>query len=222
MEEFFKLFAVLKHSTLSTRRALFVCLLVLPVSACTQKFKDLGATVDNAVFGEKDIQLSEQELRASPYASLYARVDDGRQIHMVLAFAETDPLTGKQLLKWMSADRAMIVTLEGRIVKTLALPDANLAGLTLDSDRASYDWQPGYRYGYTAAISRERIASELVETPLQDFKTEHYIETVKFAQLDESIENHYWINKKGRVIKTVQYLGPDMHKIELLLIKDFG
>ncbi|GAM61132.1 hypothetical protein JCM19232_4074 [Vibrio ishigakensis] len=42
------------------------------------------------MFGEKDIQLSQQELRDSPYASLYARVDDGRQIHMVLAFAEAD------------------------------------------------------------------------------------------------------------------------------------
>ena len=222
MDEVYRFSLVFNNFTLQVQRVLLAFLLVLSLSACTQKFKDLGATVDNAVFGEKDIQLSQQELRDSPYASLYARVDDGRQIHMVLAFAEKDPLTGKQLLKWMSADRAMIVTMDGRIVKTLALPDTNLAGLTLDSDKAKYDWQPGYRYGYTAEISKKRITSELIETPLQKYNTEHYTETINFEQLDESIENHYWINKQGQVIKTIQYLGPDMHKIELLLIKDFG
>ncbi len=212
-------------------RACCVCLTILALSACTQKFKDLGSTVDNAFFGEQDVVLSKQDLESSPYASLYARVDDGRQIHMVLAFAEVDPETGARLLKWMSADRAMLVTLGGRVVKTIALLKTNLAGLSgapapsstaLLPFNATYDWQPGYRFGYSAKGSSQRVAEEIVESPLMRFDTQHIKETIYFNELDRSIENHYWLDKNGRVVKTIQYLGPDMHKVELLLIKDFG
>lgn len=214
----------------SLGRAILLCLFALTLSACTQKFKDLGATFDNALFGEKDVVLDASDLASSPYASVYARVNDGRQIHMVLAFAEHDPETGARLLKWMSADRAMIVTSGGRIVKTLALPDTNLAGIQGAPDRVGrslgmnlvYDWQPGYRFGYAASVRVSKQAEESIVTPLRRVETEHILERIDFKELDRQIENHYWLDEEGRVIKTIQYLGPDMHKVELLLIKDFS
>lgn len=48
---------------------------------------------------------------------------------MVLAYVGENPQTGAEQLKWMSSDKAMIVTENGRIVQTLLLPYENLSGL---------------------------------------------------------------------------------------------
>ncbi|GEA51679.1 hypothetical protein VIN01S_24830 [Vibrio inusitatus NBRC 102082] len=214
------------------QKGLLYFILSALIAGCSQKFKDVGATLEQSIWGEQDIELAKERLQQLPYASLYARINQGHQIHMVLAYADRlsdkDPIQ----LKWITEDRVMIVTEGGRITKTLAMPQDNLAELSTKSYpfgsvtpaswSVMYDWQPGYRYGYQAKISRKFIGSEAVDTPLKTFATKHYIETVYFQSLKAGFDNHYWVDSQGRVIRTIQHIGPDMSKIELLLIRDFG
>ncbi|MGF1737320.1 YjbF family lipoprotein [Photobacterium satsumensis] len=230
-------------------------LLLLALTGCSQKFNDVNDTVNLAFFGDKDIALSAKEINQLPYASMYARVDDGPQAFMVLAFAENSTtlgltdLTGLSnssslkpshtQLKWVSADKGMLITENGRIVKTLNLPSGNLVnsrsnyadplalGLHLASTpphwQHTIDWQPGYHFGYPVKSEFTFFADEHLDINDTIKLTKHYIEHVSIPTLDIKYDNHWWIDpNNGAVIKSKQKLAPNLPYIELILLKPFA
>lgn len=129
----------------------------LSISGCSQKFQDVNDTLNLALFGNEDTVLSQSEINALPYASMYAQIEGGPQAFLVLGLVEpinqfkTHPstrnqfhstesqtsslTTEKQQLKWLSSDKGMLVTQSGRLVKTLNLPHGNLSYISnLDHD----------------------------------------------------------------------------------------
>ncbi|MDF4810878.1 YjbF family lipoprotein, partial [Vibrio parahaemolyticus] len=151
----------------------------------------------------------------------------------VLAFAERNPLSGKIQLKWVSADKAMIVTENGHIVKTIGLQSGDLAGVygdvpdfSLDSTSVnyalSYDWATQYRYGFPASVTRSYSGQETLTTPMSSATTNVYKETVEFSSLSHSVENIYWVDELGQVVKTLQHLGPNMIPVELTILKGYS
>ncbi|MEE3878800.1 YjbF family lipoprotein [Vibrio sp. YYF0003] len=210
-------------------------LLILPVSSlmfgCTQKFNDVSATVQEAYGNYIDVELTPQEIEAVPYASAYLKIGNQKQIFVVLAFAEQNPLTGKTQQKWVSSDKAMVVTENGQIVKTVNLQNNNIAGVygqvpeynALNTEyMLSYDWAEQYRYGFPAHITRTYQGKEVVTTPLSSTSADVYREAVEFLSLSETIENFYWVNDEGQVVKTRQHLGPNMLPIELTILKGYS
>ncbi|MCR9542086.1 YjbF family lipoprotein [Vibrio alginolyticus] len=210
-------------------------LLTLPLFAllfgCTQKFNDVSATVQEAYGNYIDVELTPEEIEAIPYASAYLKIGDQKQVFVVLAFAEQNPLTGNTQLKWVSADKAMVVTERGHIVKTIGLQTTNLAGIygnvpaysTPSTQYSlSYDWSDKYRYGFPAKVERSRQGQEAVITPISSTITDRYTEFVTFTSLEESVENQYWVNGKGEVVKTRQHLGPNMVPVELTILKGYS
>ncbi|WP_373958847.1 YjbF family lipoprotein [Vibrio gigantis] len=211
----------------------------LLLSGCSQQFQDLNATFNEAIFGDADVSTTAEYIQDLPYASIYAEINDQGKIFMVLAFVGQNPVTGTEQLKWMSSDKAMIVTENGRVVQTLLLPYENLSGLTVKPGnalvpnfdmsvipkaqewQATYDWQPDYRFGYSANIVRTYLNEETVQTPIANIEARKFIEQISYPALGQDIENQYWVNKKGQVVKTVQYLGPEMTRLELTLLKPY-
>ncbi|UUM30040.1 YjbF family lipoprotein [Vibrio japonicus] len=199
---------------------------------CSQKFSDTNATVKEALFGFSDVKLSAKEIDALPYASLYARINDGQQIFMVLALAEENPETGNIQLKWLSADKAMIATENGRVVKTLLLPEANLVNLSSSHQlsgpstsnanwQALYDWQPGYHYSKKADVTSRYLGDNSINTVLWNKNTHHILETVTFPNTSQSMENEFWVDEQGNVVKSAQWVIPDTLFIELEILKPF-
>ncbi|MEG3222140.1 YjbF family lipoprotein [Vibrio gigantis] len=211
----------------------------LLLSGCSQQFQDLNATFNEAIFGDADVSTTAEYIQDLPYASIYAEINDQGKIFMVLAFVGQNPVTGAEQLKWMSSDKAMIVTENGRVVQTLLLPYENLSGLTVKPAnalvpsfdmsvtpkaqewQATYDWQPDYRFGYSANIVRTYLNEETVQTPIANIEARKFVELISYPALGQDIENQYWVNKKGQVVKTVQYLGPEMTRLELTLLKPY-
>ncbi|CAK2027350.1 YjbF family lipoprotein [Vibrio crassostreae] len=219
------------------------------LAGCSQQFQDVNSTFDEAFFGSSDVELSKEYIQNLPYSSIYAEVNDQGKIFMVLAYVGENPQTGAEQLKWMSSDKAMIVTENGRIVQTLLLPYENLSGLAFqplgafssanssspDSSsafdvsvnpgaqkwQAVYDWQPNYRFGYKANITRTYAGNQTVETPLASIDTKKFKEKIYFPMLEQEITNEYWVDSKGKVVKTIQYLGPDMTRLELTVLKHY-
>ena len=219
------------------------------LAGCSQQFQDVNSTFDEAFFGSSDVELSKEYIQTLPYSSIYAEVNDQGKIFMVLAYVGENPKTCTEQLKWMSSDKAMIVTENGRIVQTLLLPYENLSGLAFqpldeyssannsseDSSsafdvsanpgaqkwQAVYDWQPNYRFGYKANITRTYAGNETVETPLASIDTKKFQEKIQFPMLEQDITNEYWVDSKGKVVKTIQYLGPDMTRLELTVLKHY-
>ncbi|EKP4439716.1 MULTISPECIES: YjbF family lipoprotein [Vibrio] len=210
-------------------------LVILPVLSltfgCTQKFNDVSATVQEAYGNYIDVELTPEEIEAVPYASAYLKIGTQKQVFVVLAFAEQNPLTGNTQLKWVSADKAMVVTENGHIVKTIGLQTTNLAGIygNVPAYSApsvqyslSYDWADKYRYGFPAKVQRSRQGKETVITPISSTSTDVYTEVVSFTSLEKTVENQYWVNGKGEVVKTRQHLGPNMVPVELTILKGYS
>ncbi len=220
-------------NTFLTRKwmRLLVALPLLSLSVgCTQKFNDVSATVQEAYGNYIDIELTPEEIEAVPYASAYLKIGDQKQVFVVLAFAEHNPVTGKTQLKWVSADKAMIVTENGHIVKTVGLQNNNIAGLhnsipaftkAATKYDVSYDWAEQYRYGFPAEITRTFQGSETLTTPVSSTQTDVYRESVNFSSLSYNVDNYYWVDEQGNVVKTRQYLGPNMQPIELTILKGY-
>ncbi|WP_181136948.1 YjbF family lipoprotein [Vibrio jasicida] len=210
-------------------------LVVLPVLGltfgCTQKFNDVSATVQEAYGNYIDVELTPEEIEAVPYASAYLKIGSQKQVFVVLAFAESNPLTGQTQLKWVSADKAMVVTENGHIVKTIGLQTTNLAGVYGEVPAyskssvqytLSYDWSEQYRYGFQAQVERSRQGKETITTPLSSTETDVYTELITFPTLEESVENTYWVDSDGQVVKTRQHLGPNMVPVELTILKGYS
>ena len=198
---------------------------------CTQKFNDVSATVQEAYGNYIDVELTQEEIEAVPYASAYLKIGSQKQVFVVLAFAESNPLTGQTQLKWVSADKAMVVTENGHIVKTIGLQTTNLAGVYGDVPAyskssvqyaLSYDWSKQYRYGFQAQVERSRQGKDRVTTPISSTETDVYTELVTFPSLEESVENTYWVDSEGQVVKTRQHLGPKMVPVELTILKGYS
>ncbi|MBR9789401.1 MAG: YjbF family lipoprotein [Vibrionaceae bacterium] len=210
-------------------------LLILPISSlmfgCTQKINDVSATVQEAYGNYIDVELTPQEIEDVPYASAYLKIGDQKQIFVVLAFAEQSPVTGKTQLKWVSADKAMVVTENGHIVKTVGLQKNNIAGIygevpayttSITKFDLAYDWAEKYRYGFPAKITRTYKGKEVVTTPVSSTSADVYRESVEFPSLSETVENLYWVDEQGQVVKTRQHLGPNMAPIELTILKGYS
>ncbi|CAE6881089.1 putative lipoprotein GfcB [Vibrio sp. B1FIG11] len=217
--------------SLKWMRLLIALPLLSSIFGCTQKFNDVSATVQEAYGNYIDVELTPEEIEAVPYASAYLKIGDQKQVFVVLAFAEPNPLTGNTQLKWVSADKAMVVTENGHIVKTIGLQTSNLAGIYGNVPAylapsvqysLSYDWADKYRYGFPAKVQRSRQGKETVITPISSTTTDVYTEVVTFASLEKSVENQYWVNGKGEVVKTRQHLGPNMVPVELTILKGYS
>ncbi len=212
------------------------CLLtILPVLSlmfgCTQKFNDVSATVQEAYSNYIDVELTSEEIESIPYASAYLKLGNQKQVFVILAFAEQNPLTGKTQLKWVSADKTMVVTENGHIVKTLNLQNNNIAGvygqvpdysLSNAEYDLSYDWEEQYHYSFPAHIARNYQGKEVVITPLSSISAHVYRESVEFPSLSKTVENLYWVDDEGQVVKTRQHLGPNMMPIELTILKGYS
>ncbi len=213
---------ILKHSFF------IICVFLL---GCSQKFQDTNSTIKEAFGGLDDVVISAEQVSELPYASLYARINHGQRILMVLAYVEPNPKTGIEQLKWLSSDNAMIVTENGRVVKTLRLPEANL--ITLDGNivapqktniqwSANYSWKPNYQYDNKANVSSSVVGQETVSSLLWQEPTTIVQEQIIFSKTDHSVDNFYWLDSANQVVKTSQWIVPDNLLIELEFLKFYG
>lgn len=200
---------------------LVVCFLL---AACSQAQKGIGDTFALALFGTPDVELTPEQVRAIPYASMYAKVNDGSQIFVVLAYAEQGDL------KWATRDKAMLVTRNGRLIKTLGLPDNLLEVTNLSSDPLAapnrildgsewvrtQSWTDNKQLRSATFTSRFRLAGSETVTVLNVPHTYRVIEEdVTVSELNTHYRNRFWIDPlSGTVRKTQQSLGPDFFPIE--------
>lgn len=213
-------------------RGVFLIIILSLIAGCSQRFQNVNATISEALFGFDDIALSKEEVSELPYASMYVRINQGPQLFMVLAYAETNPVTGNSQLKWFSSDKAMITTENGRIVKTNRLPGANLVGLSSSTQlalptsetiawQAEYDWQPGYHFAQRAQVESYPVGTGVTKSLLWEKQTRHIKEVVTFNHSQQVMENNYWIDERGSVVKSHQQLIPHLLEVEFEVLKPY-
>lgn len=202
---------------------LLVCLLL---QACSDTTKGLGSSLWHSVVGDDGIQLTNDDIQNMRYASQYMRVNNGPQIFVVLAYDENDQQ------KWVTQDRAMIVTEHGRIVKTTGLGD-NLQQVTnLVSDPLVKANQIIDGVSWTRQMAWTEHQQVRMATAQSTF-TWDGTDTLKIADsttpvrvLDEEVtasgktwHNRFWIDSEGQVRQSKQYIGPNYWPVTTILLK---
>ena len=205
---------------------LLFCLLL---QACTQTQKGLEQTVMLAVNGPDDVTVTDEQIASLPYASLYARINEGPRIFVVLGYDEN----GQQ--KWITQDKAMLVMQHGRLVKTLGLASnlddvSNLAQDPLADplhlqNNASWtrvvQWREKDRVRAATAVSQfQRGDDAVLNVAGERVPCRVWIETVRMESLGAEWQNTFWIdNRDGAVLQANQMLAADAFPVETTILK---
>ncbi|MGV3344592.1 YjbF family lipoprotein [Enterobacteriaceae bacterium LUAb1] len=202
---------------------------ILLLQACTSVQQETAEALKLSLFGVGDITLSNEQIKSMPYASMYARINDGPRIFVVLGFNEQ----GQQ--KWVAQDSTMIVMQHGRLVKTVGLAD-NLTDITnLEQDPLSQalnltpqsrwtrilSWtENGQPVSATVTSVFSRQQDQVLDITGRKVPCRVYDEEVRAGVLDRHWINRFWINSStGRVIQSKQMLGADYFPVENTVLK---
>ena len=205
---------------------LFLCLLL---QACTQTQQGLVDTAKLAVMGPDDVTVSDEKIESLPYASMYLRINGGQRIFLVLGYAEQ----GQQ--KWITQDRAMLVTQQGRLVKTRGLSDNLLAVDNLPQDplahpltlREGASWtrvmswtEHGQLRASRAVSTFSRGEDELLTLAGHQIPCRVWHEEVTLAASGARWQNTFWIDAiNGEVRQSAQRVGADTLPVDITILK---
>ena len=190
---------------------------LLVLSSCS--FIDYGqlpATIKDSIYG-KDIIIDDEFYNAQKYS--FAKIRIGKSIVAIAVLASAS----KEKYVWISQDGARIHTNNGRIVKTVGLQN-NVSTLDGSQDikfTSFINYKPSmlYRRNTLLELSNPNaiIAQEftLTEKGIDSkyFNSMLYTEDFTSGKLAFSGTNYYWVDPKGRVIKTEQFIHPSLPKV---------
>lgn len=233
-------------SSIFHQKYLLLVLFLFTLTGCSNTFVQIGDMLKESVVGLPDDTISATEIEQTPYSSIYVRVNDSHRAYVLLALAET-PLTlpetppdAKNIeLKWISSDAGMLVTRNGRLLKTVNLfygnriqliseqQDPLVLGLHLNSTplhwQSTIDWQPGYHINYEQQSTFSFVADETVIINDNPLNLKKFNEHVVIPSLDLEYDNQFWVDAaNGAVMKSYQKIAPNLPYIDITLLKPYG
>ena len=208
------------------------CFVITQLAGCSQSIKSVGETAKLAIFGQPDVELPVQKIEQLPYASAYLKVGKAPQAFVVLAASEQ----GRH--KWVTADKNMVVTQSGRVVKTIGFDedivyvsntgvDPLFLGLLKSDTPKKWHyktvWSQVFKGGYEQFSEFESKGYETVTILEKTQQLHRFDEKVTVPALNKTYTNNYWLNpENGMVIKANQYMGPDLALIQFTILKPYA
>ncbi|MDB5968947.1 MAG: hypothetical protein JWQ90_1397 [Hydrocarboniphaga sp.] len=172
---------------------------------------------------------SRAQVEAAPYAQLGVRIGNGSRGIMVLAEKSGDDL------QWLSANRIMLVTRHGRIVKTVGLPtdlsgcvlfgpdlleQYNFAAPAAPSGMLRRSIDIGAAFGIPVQSKFTVEGDESISILDQSFDTLRIREDMESSDRKWRHPNRYWLSKRSPMAwRSLQHISPDMAPIELEVLK---
>lgn len=176
-----------------------------------------------------DLHVTRADIDRIKYACIAARMGDGPQVLLVLA-----PSDGDQL-NWISAQREVLVTRRGRVVKTYGLPQDVKETVFLTSDPVgkpsgdfaatkelmrTLDLEPRHEDGVIVRSTFEPGGVEEIDILGDRLRTEVWRERGAAPQVNWEFVNQYWIDPaSGFVWKSRQTAAPALPPIEIIVYR---
>ncbi|HVW73774.1 MAG TPA: YjbF family lipoprotein [Rhizomicrobium sp.] len=223
--------------TVISRRRLAVAAMLL-LAGCSSsdsgntnytQFYQLAKQSLSASFG--NVRVTRDQAAAIPYASIGYSIDGGNQMLLVLA---TD--TNGELL-WTGPSHAVIVTREGRIVRTVGLGH-DLAALTTregvspspgDAVKGPFsttrleDFPELGLYGVRVSCRAHLVGRQTVNILGQGVVTNRVDEACRSEKPEWSFVDSYWVDSdNGQVWRSRQHIHPKGGEIETELFRPPG
>lgn len=201
----------------------------LPVIACSSSapIKSLGTVM----LGNKtafDADYPEQ----LPYASITASQKGSNQkALLILGKIEGDDL------HWISADRGVLVTRHGRLIRTVGFRENLTKTNFIDSDffegekiapsqktitkTRIVDLSPGNRYGITVEARIEQGVDEKVQIGSHSYDTTIISEHCFAPTLQWKYTSTYWQDHTGRIWRSIQHFAPEAPPLIIEVTKPY-
>jgi len=220
-----------KRLDFASRRTLLLGAASLLLSGCANSpsvFNALKAA-RYTFSGLPDKPVTRKQVSNIPYATISAKIGRGPRSILVL-----DRKT-KEDYHWISADRAVIVTRNGRIVKTYGFPEnikqTQLSGADpvnrtlheLTTDRTSsrtIDTDSGNRFGLKVDSRFELLGPREINIAEIDIKTVLVKEVNTSSTINWSFTNYYWVDAfDGFVWKSTQHIARSFPPVDIEVLK---
>jgi hypothetical protein len=218
---------MIKNGFLASLFCSFLC-----VSGCAQHLSMVSDTAKLAIMGQPDAEISTQKVAEIPYSSAFLKVGKAPRAFVVLGFAEQGNL------KWLSADKNMVVMRAGRLIKTSGfcedilytdnlMQDPLALGLLKTSTPMKWqhrvEWSQVYRGGYDLRAEFEYKGIESISILGKDKKLKRFDETVTVPALNTGYTNRFWLDPvSGQVIQSYQYMGPNLALVQFTVLKPYA
>jgi hypothetical protein len=173
-----------------------------------------------------DLPLTRADVDRIGYASIAVRMGEGAQALLILGRFEGDELN------WISAEREVIVTRMGRVVKTFGLPEDVRTTIFLTADPLgrpaadlaampdcvrTLDFEPRHRDGVLARSRFYKVGDEDLTILGERHATELWEERGTAPGLQWEFVNRYWIETAtGFVWKSRQAAAPGIPPLEIV------
>ena len=190
--------------------------ILLTVSSCSViGFGELPGLIRDTING-RDIEITNEIFQIQPYS--FAKVNIGRNIVAITVLASIKD----DVYLWVSSDNERIYTKNGKIIETFGLKHDikylniedihfqrfsafessvnNTLLLELDDPKAVIN--------YSYEIDELGIDPDF-------FNTMSYEEKFKSSKLSWNGRNNYWVDTRGRVVKSKQFIHPMMPEISM-------
>jgi len=184
----------------------------------------------SASFG--NVRVTRDQAAAIPYASMGYALDGGNQIMLVLA---TD--SGGEML-WTSAAHVVIVTRQGRIVRTLGL-DHDLSGLTTRNNAPPPPLTAAFQapftstrlqdfpelglYGIQVSCRAHMVGRQSINILGQAVPAVRVDESCRSSQPDWSFTDNFWVDgDNGLVWRSRQHVNPKGGTVETEIFRPPG
>jgi hypothetical protein len=205
---------------------------ILSLTACAGTYHAYKDTLRLAFTKQPDASLTLAEITAAKFDYLYVSHGERPQSVLALMFIEQGQL------KWISADDAMLITEQGRIVKTLGFNNDLLTLTAATSDPIAnwvkinpqtswqrlLDWSAG-EYGYSVNSYFEVQNGHSLQFFQHDIAVTKVIEYVSYdapanyVRFDQDWQNIFWFDaNSGALLQSQQQLAPFTEPMQLIFI----
>ena len=184
----------------------------------------------NVVFnGFADAPVTREGVDKLPYATMLAQIGKSGNALVVLTTAE------QARYSWIAADSVVLVTENGRLIKSVGLRQDRTACKTQGQEpllQLAQQPQDSLNHRYTIDLRYKNLYSIPVDATLSfegeenitilgnTYQTRRYVEYNHAALLDWEFTNTYWLDSKtGFVWQSVQYLSPDLPPVFMAVTK---
>jgi len=202
------------------------------LTGCAGTYRTYTEMFQLALASKTDAALPFSELTADKPDYLYAKLGDQPRSIMGLLFIEQGQF------KWTSANNVLLVTEQGRLVRTAGLADDLLhttntladplktGNFTNTSWGRMLDWRGG-EYGYIVRSTFAVSENELLTFFGQSVPVRKVVETLTYDtsspywRFDQDWQNIFWFHADtGKLLQSQQQLAPGKPVLELIFISE--
>ena len=204
---------------------------LLGTSGCAQHLSMVSDTAKLAIIGQPDAEVSPQKVAEIPYSSAYLKIGKAPRAFVILGLVEHGNL------KWISADKSMVVMRAGRLIKTVGLGedicysdnhthDPLALGLLKTATPMKWqhrtEWSQVYRGGYDLQSEFQYKGIEPIPILGKTHMLKRFDEQVTVPALNTSYTNQFWLDPvSGQVMQSYQYMGPNLALVQFTALKPY-